>query len=163
MVKLQAIVPLIGLFINVSSQVLIYRHIKQSGLLKSEYLGFLIGLLAIFIFKPQVFPAGIFITNLITYCALSYCYFHFVNLGETARRIRIMRELAESDTGLSLDDLLQRYNAQEIVERRMGRLLANGQIILRDGRYYIGKPIVLWMAKILLFMKRVILSKKCAF
>ena len=28
---------------------------------------------------------------------LGYCYFHFVNLGETARRVRIVRELWQSE------------------------------------------------------------------
>ena len=90
-------------------------------------------------------------------------YFHFINLGETARRIRILRELHEPPDGLTLDGLLARYNAQEIIERRISRLIETHQIVLRDGRYFIGKPFVLWMARSLVVLKFILLGKHSEF
>lgn len=166
----QAFVPVAGLLINVFIQVACIRCFPRLGLLKSVYAGFAAGLCSILAFyfinpgKGLVLSAdsfGLLVVNLLAYFSLGYCYFHFINLGETARRIRILRELVESKAGLSLDEILERYNAGEILERRIGRLLSNGQIILCDGKYYIGKPFVLLIAKIILFMKWMILGKRC--
>ncbi len=101
--------------------------------------------------------------NIVSYSALGYCYFHFVNLGETARRIRLLRELSESNAGLSMDEILQRYNAKEIIENRLNRLLKSGQVIHKDNRYYIGKPVMLFMSKMVVFAKRFILGKSSEF
>lgn len=94
---------------------------------------------------------------------MGYCYFHFINLGETARRIRILRELYDRKEGLSMEEIFKRYNAKEIFERRIARLINNGQIIYKDGKYYIGKPIMLLMAKMIVTMKLILLREKSEF
>jgi hypothetical protein len=98
-----------------------------------------------------------------TYIALGYCYFHFINLGETARRIRIVRELWESEDGLSMDELLKRYNASEIINVRLQRMMSKKQIVFRDGRYYIGKPIMLYISKAIVMMKLILLGRRGEF
>jgi predicted transcriptional regulator len=103
------------------------------------------------------------IINIASYSALGYCYFHFVNLGETARRIRLLSELNESKNGLSVDEILQRYNAKEIIENRLSRLLKSGQVIHKDNRYYIGKPVMLFMSKMIVLAKLFILGKSSEF
>lgn len=164
--------PVIGLVINASVQMLSFRFVAKLGLLKSEYIGFVAGLFSIFLIEfyilstvliPVIEITALLITNLITYTALGFCYFSFVNLGETARRIRILRELYDSKAGLSMEELLQRYNAKEIIERRINRLVNNGQIIYKDGRYYIGSPVMLSMAKIIVMMKMLLLNKRSEF
>jgi hypothetical protein len=81
-------------------------------------------------------------------------------LGETARRVRILRELWESQDGLSVDELLMRYNASEIFGIRLQRMISNEQIQLRNGRYYIGKPVMLYMAKAIVMMKLILLKRR---
>jgi hypothetical protein len=103
------------------------------------------------------------LANIITYGALGYGYFHFVNLGETARRIRLLRELYDSEGGLSISDLLARYNSREVLNRRMDRLTVTRQVFRRNGRLYIGKRTVLYMAKILVLMKMLFIGKKSEF
>lgn len=156
--------PIISLGINVSSQVLISRYVDKLGLLKSIFVGFAMGavtLLTIELYSLDYVPSVV--VNILTYSALGYCYFHFVNLGETARRIRLVRELAGSENGLSEEEILQRYNAEEIVTRRLGRLIKNGQIICKNNRYYIGKPLMLFISKLIVSMKILILSKRSEF
>ena len=97
---------------------------------------------------------------MVTYFALGYCYFHFINLGETARRIRILRELQESKNGLTLEGILKRYNALAIINVRLQRMISNKQIVLQAGRYYIGSPLMLYMAKTLIFFKWVLLRRR---
>ncbi|MDD5465380.1 MAG: hypothetical protein PHP73_03450 [Candidatus Omnitrophica bacterium] len=101
--------------------------------------------------------------NLIIYFCLSYCYFNFINMGETARRIRLLRELGEAPAGLTKGDILKRYNAQEIINIRINRLMNNSQIVLRNGRYYVGSPVMLFISKAIVLMKLVVLGKKSEF
>lgn len=72
----------------------------------------------------------------------AYIFFHFDNMGETARRIRLLWELYEHPTGLSTDQLLECYAPEEAFQRRVDRLLQAGQcsyskerLIWRGGSY----------------------------
>lgn len=129
------------------------------SLLKSIYAGFVGGLLGLILCHCALLRgishhAGYFLANFMIYSLLGYCYFHFVGLGETARRIRLLMEFLDAAEGLSYVELLNRYNSRDIVRVRMQRLLANGQIILRGGKLYIDKPVVLAMAKAIGTLKR---------
>ncbi|KAF0144469.1 MAG: Uncharacterized protein FD156_1773 [Nitrospirae bacterium] len=168
---LYAFTPLIGLLLNVFAQLIGFRYIKFS-LLKSLILGFIIGLLFVFgagfygyfaLAQPSGEFMTLFIVNSLTYLALSYCYAHFINLGEGARRIRIIRELYKSETGLTMGELLKIYNGRQMVENRINRLMSGGQIILRDNRYFIGKPHMLLISRIILLMKMLLLGKRSEF
>ena len=98
---------------------------------------------------------GLGIAWILTYVALVYWYvFGFFNLGESARRVRLLIELrAAGERGLTLTEILTVYNAGMIIYARLGRLLAGGQIVERDGRYFIGKPLMLYGAKALVLLK----------
>ena len=161
--------PIFGLFINVMSQLSVCRYSKKMGVLKSVFLGFFCGFLMLLIVETVYFfstksnvkvLSSQLALNIITYVALGYCYFHFINLGETARRIRIIRELWESKKGLSMDELLERYNALDIVNARIQRMIHNKQIVCRTNRYYVGKPIMLYIANLLVVMKLMLFNKK---
>lgn len=169
---LQIAVPLIISALNVISQVICFRCLRHFGLLKSEYLGFLMGFLGFILLEWYIsiiklitikdfYPLSI--VNLIIYLSVSFHYFTFLNLGETARRIRVLRELYEAKEGLSLSEILERYNAKMIVEVRLKRLLNNGQIILKDNRYYIGSPLMLFIAKFIIAVKLILLGKRSEF
>ncbi len=164
--------PLIGLKIDALVQIFSCRSNPGVGLLRSIYLGFFAGLcglamidIAYLVFAPQLFRDLTLssISNMIIYFALGYAYFHFVGLGETARRIRMLIEIYGSKNSLSLEEILQRYNATEIVKKRVGRLVANGQLICRDGRYFIGKPVVLFIARSVILIKYIFLGKGSEF
>lgn len=171
-VYLQVFIPFLSLAINIVSQICIFRFIPRFSLLKSVFLSFLFGIGSLLFLEfyclsqaslslPEIVPSVV--VNIIVYFALGYVYFHFINMGETARRIRILRELCDCKDGLSMDELLQRYNAKEIVARRVERLIANRQIICREGRYYINGRVMMWMAKIIVVMKGLLLGKRSEF
>jgi hypothetical protein len=172
MVYIHILSPILSLGINTIAQVCYSRYISNKHLLKSVFFGFFCGALSLLIIElyylkrlslpiwtnvPSIF------VNLISYSALGYCYFHFVNLSETARRIRIISELASAKEGLSSKQILERYNAREIIENRLNRLLKSGQIIYKDDRYYIGKPTMLFISQGIIFLKLLILGKKSEF
>jgi hypothetical protein len=164
----QIMIPIVGFLSNMIVQVSSIRLLKKAGMLKSIVFGFISGICVLLILEyPLFFKIKEFIyigfVNLIIYTSLGYCYFHFVNLGETARRIRILREIYDSESGLTQDEIVKRYNSREIIDRRLERLLDNGQVIRKNGRLYIGKPVVLLIAKIILFLKIFIIGKKSEF
>ena len=168
---IHVIAPIAGLLINVLFQIGCFRLFPAIGLLRSLSLGFgsgFAGMLLIEIyadasFLTSAYVSGLTVLNAITYSALGYCYFHFVNLGETARWIRILRELYESGGCLSIEDILKKYNATDILQRRLNRHINNGQIIERDGKYYIGSPVMLTIARVIVAMKLILLGKKSEF
>lgn len=169
---LQVTNPVFGLAINVLVQLISFRFILKSGLLKTIFLGFFAGFLYLLLIESYIFfvmPVSfmdflmILLANAIAYASLGYCYFHFINLGETARRIRILREIYDSKDGLSMEDILRRYNAKEIVEKRISRLVNNGQILYKNGRYYIGNPTLLMISRIIVAIKLLLLGKRSEF
>lgn len=99
-------------------------------------------------------------TWVLAYVCLAYCYvFGFFNLGESARRIRLLIELhAAGDRGLTLEEILTAYNARLIVEARLARLLSGGQIALRGGRYVLRSSFVLSLARVLVVVKLMVLG-----
>lgn len=169
---LHAFSAIIGLGINVVCQVCTCRYITGFGLLKSIFVGFVFGICSLIFIELYCLSqaplsllgnvSSIFV-NVITYSALGYGYFHFINLGETARRIRILRELYDSKEGFSMEEIINRYNAEEIVDRRIDRLVNNGQIIFRNGKFYIGRPSMLYIARIIVILKLLFLGKRSEF
>lgn len=148
-------IPFIGLAANAIVQIAVFKFFPRIGLLRSLFLGFACGFLASCLIKPGIMLAS----NLVIYTLIGYCYFHFVNMSETARRIRILTELTEAREGLSLREILERYNSRDIIDRRLDRLVNNGQLKCENGRYYIGNLTVLMMARFLAAAKRIIFGK----
>ena len=92
---------------------------------------------------------------LLAYLCFAYSYvFGFFNPSETARRVRIVVELlAAGDRGLRLDELYAVYNARMAIDVRVDRLVAGGQLVERDGRYVIGAPAMLYLARLFVLLK----------
>jgi hypothetical protein len=171
---LRLFIPIAGLAVNVIVQVAGFRLFPGMGLLKSVFVGFGAGILGVWCFELYVlshFPAravaeavGFLATNTVIAGLLGYCYFHFVNLGETARRIRIVRELYDApQEGLLLSEILERYNSRDMVAMRLSRLLNNGQLVEREGRLFIGNPAMLRMSQAMTLCKRLILGENRKF
>jgi hypothetical protein len=160
--------PVVGLVIYVFTQVTGYRYAKRWGLLRWVFTGFAGGFVALlsiemgysFTAKSGFLESmGQITLSTVTYIALGYGYFHFINLGETARRVRILIELWESDDGLSRNEILERYDAAHIVKVRLQRMINKRQIVVQNDRYYIGKPIMLYIAEAIVMMKVILLGR----
>ncbi len=165
---IQYISPVLCFTLNLVLQILSLRFFQRIGLLRSIYLGFFAGLTVLACFWPNIFlrlspflsvNLSFAAASMSIYLCLSYSYFHFLNLGETARRIRILRELYDSKEGLSYGELLERYNANMIIEVRLKRLIDSGQIELKNGRYFIRVHLVLFFSHWIMRMKKIIYGK----
>lgn len=155
------LIPLAALFINCCFFIVAFRAITRHDLLKSVVSGFVAGVVVL-VLVDFLLDAGVWglLEDLFIYSMLSYGYFHFVNLSESARRIRLLREMEEARLGLTEAQILGRYNAAEILNRRLERLLSTGQIKEQNGRLFIANPVMLISARIVLFLKAFLLGNK---
>ena len=175
MIMAAFLAPLLGLAICMVGHVLITRYnpgiFKLTAIRYSFALGFLGNgaVLALTVFESasvtNVDKAGYALLWTLSYLSLIYCYFlAFFNVGESARRVRILIELdAAGNEGLTLQELLNAYNARMIVPARLERLVSSGQLVEKDGRYYVGKPFMLTVAKTFTVLKRLLLKAPSEF
>ena len=163
------LLPFIALIINLSSQIVILRLNDGEGFFKSVVLGFLVGLsfliiIDIIYFDIKIFGVSNYLLsygmNILSYCFLSLCYFTFLNMGVSALRIRLLNELEDNPKGLTTDEILIKYNSQEIINRRINKLASNKQISYKDQRYYSKKSITLLMVFIKEFLSLIFFRKK---
>lgn len=85
----------------------------------------------------------------VVFSALAYAYFHLFNMGETARRIRLLAEIRKVGS-LTAQELSTIYKESEIVELRLQRLVDMKQLTLDNGYYTIKRKILYYVAKIIL-------------
>jgi hypothetical protein len=153
----QALSPVVCLVINVLSQLMVFRFFykDKDKIFQSVFLGFFFGSVGFWVIKIFGHAFDIFVCeDLLTYCLLGYGYFHFINLTQTARRIRILTEIKESSHGLTYEEVLKRYNAREVLERRIARLKDHGQVVCRQGRYVLADRFLLAGAMVMSCFKR---------
>jgi hypothetical protein len=171
-----AITPIIGLSLCVFTHIAISRMMPMLSHLKGIISSFVIGLIAVLGLSLTFAVSRISLVSLgdavgsslvwiVSYVCLAYCYvIGFYNVGESARRVRILIELYSAGVkGMTLEEILAVYNARVIVAARLDRLLGSGQIVERDGRYFIGSPFMLYVSKILVLLKVVFLGAESEF
>lgn len=146
---------------NVTGQILAYRLLRMQGrLFKSQLAGTLTGGLVLVLLLQRGLGGGPFAdivtADVLIYAAFCYVYFHWNNMGETARRIRMLRELAAASEGLTFQEMVRRYSAREILERRLERLSAAGQISESDGRLVLTSTAILISARLVGLAKLVV-------
>jgi len=163
-----ALLPFVGLGVNVLVQVLVLRASSGARFRGSLVAGFAAGaaamaaLLALPAFDG-VDPgrSGTALLAAGAYLGFGFGYFSFLNLNQASLRVRIMKELLTEGDSLSLADLLQRYNAEQILEARLSRLLEGGQI-RRQREVFLSGPRAdfLRLARLLDLLKLVVTGRK---
>lgn len=164
-------VPVAGILAVLVSHV-VASQCRRDGFLETVALAFGAGSFLTLVFQAVVFvlcplpraeAMAYSVTNLLIYGSCLYVYANFVNMGETARRIRLLTELREAPGGLSREELLRRYNAQEIVTKRLDRLCITGQIERRGGVFVTRPSVMLRVARFVAAAKVFLLGKKEGF
>ena len=160
---------IIGVGIYLIAQILGVRHVNRLTYYKSVIFGFLCGFISILIFELLfIFNASeisidllaVSMVNLITYSLFGLCYFAFINGSASALRIRLLREIYDSNNGLTIDEILMRYNSKEIVDRRIQKLERKKQITCKNERYYVIKSVTLGIVLTKEFLSLLVLGKK---
>ena len=94
---------------------------------------------------------------LLAYNSLGFWYFNILNLSETSLHVHILMELLVEGR-IRSSDLLKRYSAQEMIDTRIDRMIALGQLTERKGRYVVtGNATLLTVGKLIHYW-RVILA-----
>lgn len=81
--------------------------------------------------------------NLIISMMVSLLYLIPIQLGVSSQRVRILLELEKSPEGITSQDILNVYNANDILHARLERLTKSGQVEFSDGKYYLGRAVPL--------------------
>lgn len=89
------------------------------------------------------------------YAAVGYTYFHFFNMSETARRIRILCEIGRAGS-LSKEELAKLYKSSDMIDVRLERLLNTGQLNYVDGAYAIKGKILSLAGHSVLFWRKLL-------
>ena len=74
---------------------------------------------------------------LIIFNGLLYIYFHFYNMSETARRIRLLILIHTGSEFINVDNINNNYDVTSMVKLRLQRLQAMGQISQSEGKYFV--------------------------
>ncbi|MBN1788070.1 MAG: GtrA family protein [Sedimentisphaerales bacterium] len=165
---LLVLTPIIGFAAGVLVHIILLRLKKSLPNIICIIAGFVVGLpIAVFItlgsFSSEEICLDLFaslIINATAFCALWYCYFHFVNITVVSLRIRVLDDLYRCDTGMSKKEILGRYNAGDIITNRAQRMVISNQLLEKNGRYYPGKnKIFLFLFWVFEFLKYTILGQ----
>jgi hypothetical protein len=166
------LVPIIALAVNAITQVCVFRARRGGQYFRSIVEGFLAGAIVFALLEPiflrghlphiNSFILALFV-DFPTYLALSYCSYSFVQLGQTSIRIRMYSEIASSPNGVSVAELNAQYDDAGLLRVRIQRLTEGGDIVLRDGRYFIGRRRFLQVSNILFAGKRFLLGRESEF
>lgn len=149
--------PIVGLAVYCVSQIAVARMCPDHGPYHSLKLGFLAGLVAMagiggwttsHMAVASADRAGLMILNLLTYVALAFGYFNFVNLTVASLRIRLLEELSEAGGVLPKHALMAAYNSRQVVAIRLDRLVKGGHLVEKDGRLHSGRLPFLIVARI---------------
>lgn len=140
---------------NVVVHVIVCRAAPSKGLFRALLAGFVAGggilvIASIALREPSFWTH---LANATIYACFSYVYFHWNNMGETARRVRLLLELRGAPDGLTRREILERYGHREVVDRRVARLLESQQIEVFESAYRVGNPSVLMMARVVALLK----------
>lgn len=162
--------PVVALTFNVIVQVMAFRRSRGGHFFRSVIAGFLGGAGALVLLEAaHAFlakswePADALLLDVPIYAALSYCYYNFVQLGQTSIRIRLYMEIAERAGGLAAVEIARTYNERTLMHARLQRLLESGDIVERGGRFLIGKQRLVLVAFVLFLAKKILLGRESEF
>jgi hypothetical protein len=140
--------PVLGLATYCLAQILVARSTRGRSPYHSLTFGFIDGLIVAMVvsgwgvgammIRPQD-RIGFVVLNLLTYLALAFGYFNFVNLTVASLRIRLLEEIREAGGALPADALKAAYNSREVVAIRLQRLVEGGHLVEKNGRLHSGR------------------------
>lgn len=161
--------PVIGLAAYCLAQILAARSMPGSSPYRSLKIGFVFGLIVAItvggwgVGRMTLSPqdrTGYLMLTLLTYLALAFGYFNFVNLTVASLRIRLLEEIREAGGALAADSLKATYNSREVVALRLQRLIQGGHLVEKNGRLHSGRLPFLIVARIFDVLHRFIFGRR---
>jgi len=161
--------PIVGLLVGWPVQIFSYRILKK--FITSLMIGFIAGLLVLVslsILVTENFDLVLYdhipvlIANIVIYISMQMLPISLFGVVGVALRVRILQFINTSQS-TSYQDLVVAFRPTELVQRRIERLLKTGQVKQTDGKYYLNKRGLLYIALILDAYKLFLLGKKSEF
>lgn len=159
--------PLVGLIAYCASHVSLARRNFGRSPYASLAIGFICGFVIVVMVTTWTLVRGDFeawdctgylVLDVMTYVALAFGYFNFVNLMVASLRIRILEELRIAGGCMSRASLTRQYDSQAVISARLDRLVRGGHIVERDGRFYRGRIGFLLVARVFDRLRSVIIG-----
>jgi hypothetical protein len=138
--------PLVLLLLHGALQRVSGRGPPQRVAIRACVLG--IAPLALALVLAGATDAGSVVYAGLVYACVAYSYFHLFNMSETARRIRLIREI-DRHGSLTEADVRRAYSDDEVVDTRLARMKAMGHLVENGGRYFAGSRTLLLAARAL--------------
>jgi hypothetical protein len=161
--------PLLGLAANVVLQILLGRISLSVGPIRRQLFCFACGFAVAAVCLVRLLPAaqltpwdqgGYAALHLVSYVLLGFLFFNVINLNVSSLRIRMLREYAKVDPQpLSESMLRERFSARRMLDARLERLAAGGQLVERESRYFHRPGTVVLIGRIFAFLQRILLGK----
>lgn len=141
------IAPAAGLAADVVLQAVLSRFAFSEANLRAQFMSFgagtlvtiavLLALLSGSRFAP-VDKISYGLLHVLAYATFGLIFFNMINANISSLRVRMLKEyLARGPAPLADAELYAKYPAADMVSARLARLEAGGQILVRDGRYYL--------------------------
>lgn len=157
-----ALSPFAALAINSLIYLFNRRYLKRSiGV--SIAVGFVLGLIAVVALIAWTMPQAnidsldAWVGTIMTYTAVSFGFWAFLNLNITSIRISILRYMLQNGATVNIADLLATYAGEKLLQRRLLRLTAGGQVVLVEGKWRISSPVLLSMARFISIIRKILL------
>ncbi len=151
--------PLIHLIVSRGMGLYRDKALRQKGAIVSVIAGAAVLLILFIVLEPARAPGSGWPWKIIyllgIYFLFGYVYFHIFNMSETARRIRILAH-GHREGRMVKEELTQNYTRREMVEIRVARLLALGELRKRDSRYIGGKGLLIPPARAVFAFRRLL-------
>ena len=156
------LLPIIGLSVNVLSQILSVHASSRIGLsmLLGLFAGAVVcGSIVLGVSSADIISKMDMMVVLTSYLALSFCFLAFLNLNITSLRIRMLRELLRRDAhGLKLEDINSLYSSAEMFDRRLDRLVRTGQIVRKENKWVIKSNKLIFFVTVSKWLRMLIFS-----
>lgn len=141
------IAPAAGLAADIVLQAVLSRFAASEANLRVQFISFGAGLLvtAALLFAllsgsrlVAMDNAAYALLHVLAYACFGFIFFNMINANISSLRVRMLKEyLARAPAPLADADLHAKYPAADMVSARLARLEAGGQILVREGRYYL--------------------------
>lgn len=164
-----ALAPLLGLAVNIAAQIVISRLPLTIGHVRRQFLSFGCGLAATALWLARSLPAahlarpdaaGTGALHVLSYALLGFIFFNVINLNISSLRIRMLKEYLRVHPQPLPDAVLrEKYHTRGMLDARLERLAGGGQIIWRDGRYYVHRGLVVVIGHFFAFLQKLLLHK----
>lgn len=163
-----ALAPGLGLLVNIATQVVLGRLPLPIGHVRRQFVSFGCGFVAAALWLARTLPAGpgrldtagTLALHLWCYTMLGFIFFNVINLNLSSLRIRMLKEyLAVHPQPLPDRVLREKYHPRDMLEARLERLAAGGQIARADGRYFFRPGPVVYIGRFFACLQSFLLRK----